>query len=102
MHLGFLAPNGVDRIAHRALDCAETKSASRRLPGGRPSKASKIVASMSSSIAGAFARALRQAGDHHVRIAGHFALGGQRDRDRDDAGEGKPAALADTFLIRRQ
>ena len=50
----------------------------------------------------AVARALRQAGDHHVRIARHFAFRRQRDRDRHDAGERQAAPLGDAILAGRQ
>ena len=80
----------------------ETASASRRLPRGRLSKVSKIAASTTSSMPAPCARAARQAGDHHIGIARKIALGRQRERDRNDAGEGQAATLRDAFVARRQ
>ena len=53
-------------------------------------------------LSGAVAGAARQARDHHIWIAGKIALRRQRERDRDDAGEGQATALRDAIIARRQ
>src|ERR1700722_5543268 len=98
----LLAPDGIDGVADAALDRAgdeigvSTLAARQALESLEDRRIDQRVDRC------ALARALRQTGDHHVGIAGHFALRRERERDRDDAREGELAALNDAFVACRQ
>src|SRR5271157_4904704 len=102
MHMRLLAPDAVDRIAHPALDCARQEirvaplAARQAFEDLEDRRVDDLVEPR------AFARALGEARDHHVRVARHLALRRQRDRDRDDAREGESAPLRHAFLVGRQ
>ena len=91
---GFLPQTALTEARTARSMALETTSASRRLPCGRLSKASKIASSINASIAAPSLRALREARDHHVRVARHFALRGQ-ERARSKRRLQKRAAVAD-------
>ena len=100
--VGFL-PHSASTVLRTARSTApQTKSGSRRLARGRLSNDSKIAASIAASSPAPSRRALRQAGDQHVGVARHLALGGQGERDRHHAGEGELAPLGDAIVARRQ
>src|ERR1700722_4171451 len=102
MHLWLLAPNGVDRTAHRTFDGGGYDVGVAPLAWRQALEGLEDRVVDQSVDRCAFPRALWQAGDHHIRVARHFAPRCERDRDRYNARKTKPAALADGFLIRRQ
>src|SRR3984885_10776556 len=83
MHLWLLAPDGVDRTAHRALDGARDDIGVGPR-GWRPTLESLKDRIIDQRVARrTFSRAVRPAADHDVRVPRHLASCRQSDRDRD-------------------
>src|ERR1700689_4460688 len=98
----LLAPDGIDGVANAALYRAGDEIGVFALAARQALESLEDRRIDQRVDRGALPRALRQTGDHHVGIAGHFALRRERERDRDDAREGELAALDDAFVACRQ